>query len=308
MNRLQANLCLLCVTFCWSTEVIIFACIPGDVLPFATTGITSLVGGGLLFFCFFRRILAGLQTQRKKQLLRCLFLGGLNGVYNILYQFGLDYFDVSTGAFTLCLTVALMPFLLLLQRKRVEKKSWLSAALVFGGVLCASVGVVQPEQLPGLLIIVLGCLLRAVFIIKLNQYAREHDPVLLSALIAVAVGLVSFLLWFSVQPETFAAIHWSATVIASLAIYAYFVIAFAQTLNVFAQRRSTPVNAAIIYAMEIVFSVIWGAVLPASLIDPVQLTPQLLLGLLCVVVGNLVEVANFDRLRRRALPPADKEA
>ena len=31
MNRLQANLCLLCVTLFWSSEVIIYSCIPEGV-------------------------------------------------------------------------------------------------------------------------------------------------------------------------------------------------------------------------------------------------------------------------------------
>ena len=52
MNKLQANLCLICVTMLWSTEVIIFACIPDDVVPFATTSITNIIGALLLFLCF----------------------------------------------------------------------------------------------------------------------------------------------------------------------------------------------------------------------------------------------------------------
>ena len=48
MNSMQANLCLICVTLCWSTEVIIFANIPESVPPFATTCITSMIGAVLL--------------------------------------------------------------------------------------------------------------------------------------------------------------------------------------------------------------------------------------------------------------------
>ena len=62
MNKLQANLCLLCVTLLWSTEVIIFAVIPDSVEPFATTAITSLIGGALLCLCFFKRIKAALKS------------------------------------------------------------------------------------------------------------------------------------------------------------------------------------------------------------------------------------------------------
>ena len=44
MNRLQANLCLLCVTLCWSAEVILYACVPDGVPAFATSCVTSPEG------------------------------------------------------------------------------------------------------------------------------------------------------------------------------------------------------------------------------------------------------------------------
>lgn len=39
MNRLQANLCLVCVTLFWAAEVIIYACIPEGVPEFATMSV-----------------------------------------------------------------------------------------------------------------------------------------------------------------------------------------------------------------------------------------------------------------------------
>ena len=297
MNHLQANLCLICVTLCWSTEVIIFSCIPETVTPFATTSITFLVGGGLLLLTFYRRIREGLQTDRRKQLMRCLMLSVINGAYNTMYQFGLADFDVSTGAFTLSLTVVALPIILMIRRTQVERKTWLSSAIVLAGICVALSGMLTRSQLPGLSIIIVGCILRAFYIIKLNQYAREHDPIVLSALICLFGGGIYFFFWMAVQPSTFLGIPWSPTIIASLAIYSYFVVALTITLNTFAQRRATPANATVIYSLEIVFSVLWGALLPASLIDPVTLTPTLVIGVLCVVAGNVVEILDLKKLR-----------
>ena len=67
-------------------------------------------------------------------------------------------------------------------------------------------------------------------------------------------------------------------------------VAFAQTLNIFAQKKSTPANATIIYSMEIIFSIIWGTVLPASLIDRTVITPWIVFGVIMVVLGNLIEI------------------
>ncbi len=299
MNHLQANLCLLCVTFCWSTEVIIFACIPNTVSPFATTSITFLAGGILLLIAFARRIIAGLKKDTKKLLLRCVFLSAINGAYNTMFQFGLKDFDVSTGAFTLSLTVVALPVIMLAQRSKVDNQTWFSSALVLVGIIVPLTGMLTKSQIPGLTIIVIGCVLRAFYIIKLNQYAREHDPIVFSTLICLSGGVMSFLCWMVVQPGTFLCISWSPTVIASLAIYSYFVVALAITLNLIAQRRATPADCAIIYSLEIVFSVLWGALLPASLIDPVSLTPRLLIGIVFVVLGNLVVIFDFKQLRNK---------
>ena len=297
MNHLQANLCLLCVTFCWSTEVIIFACIPSTVTPFATTCITFLIGAALLIMAFFKRIVSGLRTDLKRQIIRCVFLSALNGTYNTMYQFGLKSFDVSSGAFTLCLTVVALPVILILQRSKVDKKTWLSALIVLLGICIALSGLLSRDQLPGLFIIAVGCLLRAFYIIKLNQYAREHDPLVLSVLICVFGGIISFTFWMGVQPSLFLGIPWSPVIIASLVIYGYFVVALAITLNSFAQRRTTPTNATIIYSLEIVFSILWGAILPEKLITPVLLTPQIIGGVICVVLGNLIILFDFKKIR-----------
>ena len=52
MNKLQANICLLCVTMIWSAEVMILSYIPNGIMPFAVSSMTNLIGAALLFMCF----------------------------------------------------------------------------------------------------------------------------------------------------------------------------------------------------------------------------------------------------------------
>ena len=290
MNRLQANLCLLCTTLCWSTEVVIFSIIPEDILPFATSCITSFVGAVLMFFCFSGRIRKALKDDRCVLIRRTFLLAAMNAGYNLLFMFGLEDFDVSAGAFTLALTVVAVPIVLFIQRKKIDRRTWISAALVLIGIISAMSATLHVDQLAGLSLISIGCIVRADFIVRLNQYAREHDPVSMVSLMAAFSGVISFFMWLPLQPRTFAAINWSGTTIASLAVYAYFIVGFAQVLNFFAQRRTTPSDATILYSMEIVFSVIWSTILPASLIDRVPLTVPVIIGVLFVVAGNLIVI------------------
>ena len=292
MNKLQANTCLLCVTLCWSTEVIIFSCIPDSVPPFATTCITSTVGALILFACFFRRVRAAFSAGGRRMLWQSVLLGLINCSYNVMYIYGLSFFDVSSGAFTLCMTVVILPVVLLLMRRRIALRTWLSVLLILAGIFVALSKTLTGAQLPGLALIIIGSVLRAILIIRLNELAKVADPVAVSAVIAASVGIISFIIWTVIQPLTFAAIPWNKQIIAALAIYAYFIIAFTQTLNIFAQKRTTPASATIIYSMEIVFSVIWGAILPATIVDPVVLTPQIIIGTLLVVGGSMIELVS----------------
>lgn len=298
MNRLQANLCLICVTLCWSSEVIIFACIPSDVLPFATTFITSSIAAIILGLCFFKRIKKEMKRAGKEIILRCLMLGILKAAYDIMYLYGIKYFDVSTGAFTFSITVVVLPVILLTMRKNVGKKTLISVAFVVSGIVIALGSTITSTQLPGLLLMIFGCTIRAIFIVKLNDFAKKYDSITLSVWISVVGAVISFIIWIIIQPSTFAAIPWSGTIVASLFIYAYFIVAFAQTLNIFAQKRATAAEATIIYSLEIVFSLIWGAVLPETLIERVIPSPFHIIGAVLIIVGNLVEIIDFSKFRR----------
>ena len=295
MNKLQANLCLVCVTLLWSTEVIIFACIPDSVAPFATTAITSMIGGVLLLLCFFKRIMAALKNGGKKLLLTSVLLSVLNCGYNVMYQYGLKEFDVSSGAFTISMTVVILPVILMMKRQNVDKKTWISAILVLAGIVISYLGKLGTISVPGLLMLIGGCVIRAYYIIRLNEAAREFDPVPLSALIAVIVGIFSFVIWFVMQPATFGAIEWDTRIVASLFIHAYFIVMFAQTLNIFAQRNATPAAATIIYSLEIIFSLIWGMTMPASIVTPITPDVFMLIGAAFIVLGNLAEILSFKR-------------
>ena len=295
MNRIQANLCLLCVTLCWSTEVIIFACIPGIVSPFATTCITSAAGSILLALCFFRRIIGELKRDAKRVILRCLLLGLMNGSYNVLYLYGLKFFDVSSGAFTLSMTAVILPVILLTMRQKVGVKTWVSAGMVLSGIILAVGNTASVGQFWGILMIGSGCIIRAFYIVLLNRFASENDPIVLSSFLSMTVGIVTAIIWLITDPGSFMQLPLQRDIIASLAIYSYFIVAFAQTLNIFAQKKSTPANATIIYSMEIVFSVIWGLVMPASMIDKTVLTPWIVAGVLFVVAGNIVEIIPSGR-------------
>ena len=299
MNNLQANICLLAVTLCWSCEVVLLSVLPEGVSPFATTCATSAIGAVMLGVCFARRIIAAYKKDGAKLARRIVFLSVLNASYNVLIELGLDYFDVSTGAFTLSMVVVVLPVMLLVMRRGVSGRTWLSALLVLIGIGIAAVPVYESIHPMGFLTMLTSCIIRALFIVKLSDYAREHDPVALAGGISCVNTLVTFIPWFIMEPLTFAALPWSPTLISVFVVYSYFIVGFATVMNVFAQRRATPTQATIIYATEIIFSITWAKILPDHIVGSVDITPFVIAGCAFIVLGNVVEIIPMEKIKKR---------
>lgn len=299
MNRLQANLCLLCVTLCWSAEVIIFSCIPTGVPAFATTCVTSFVGAALLAVPFRHRIADALRDGGVRFVLVGLGLSALKSSYNTLYLFGMKSLDVASGAFTLSMTVVVLPVVLLSMHRRVTAGTWLSVALVLTGIVLAlGESAMLSTNAAAFGILVGGCLLRAVSITFLADFVKRHDPIAVAVLMEIFAGMLSFVGWHFEDPRLFAGVELSRTLLAAWALYSYFIVGFATTLNVFAMRRVSATNATVIYSLEIVFSLIWGVLLPAGIVEKVAITPRIALGAVLVVAGALAEILDIGGKRK----------
>ncbi|WP_350455547.1 DMT family transporter [Slackia heliotrinireducens] len=291
MSPLQGNICLLAVTFVWSFEVVVHAAIPHGISPFATSCVTSLIGAVLLWGYFFRRIVLVLKWHRDVYARRLLLLGVLNAIYNVLYLIGLEYFNVSVGAFTASMTAVILPVMVLVMKHSISARSWISAGMILFGILVAVSPNIGQNEIPGLALMALGAMFRALFIVKLNEYAQEYDPVTLAAGMTGVSAVLSFIPWVIVEPTTFQALPWSGRLIATYFIYGYFIVAFATVLNIYAQKRTSATHATIIYSTEIVFTTVWAMFLPSVIVHHVEITLPVVIGCLFVVAGNLIEIS-----------------
>ncbi|MBQ4479579.1 MAG: DMT family transporter [Victivallales bacterium] len=302
MNRLQANICLLCVTLCWSMEVVLYACIPEGIPTFATACVTSLAGAFLLFIAFHRRGLTALRSDGCRLILKTAFLAALSASYNTMYLCGIKSFDIASGAFTFCMTVVILPVVLLSFRRRIGLETLLSVVLVGLGIIFALGPSLRGEQLPGLALMGGGCLLRAVLIVVLADMAKRHDPLAIAILLELFTGVFALFGWLWQDPRLFFGLPLSRALVASWAIYSYFIEAIALSLNIIALKHVTATNATVVYSLEIVFSMVWGLILPASVITPVHLTPTVVLGAVLVLCGSLAEIIDIrgKRVQREA--------
>ncbi|MBR0458549.1 MAG: DMT family transporter [Victivallales bacterium] len=309
MNRFQANICLVCVTLYWSLEVILYACIPSKVAPFSTACVTSLVGSFLIFAAFPSRMLAECRKHGKSFLGKCFAVAILSATYNTMFLNGLKSFDVASGAFTFCMTVVVLPVILLTARRKVNLETWLSATMVLAGIVIVLGPTLDGWQLPGLLLMGGGCLLRALCIIEVTDLAKDYDPLCLAFFPEFFAGLFSLFGWYCSDHGLLFTLPWSRNLVAVWVVYAFVIVAIAQVFNIYALKHLTAANATVVYSVEILFSLFWGVVLPSSLIQQTKLTPLLLLGALLVFLGSLIEIVDLRNLPwwRRAKHSGDSK-
>ena len=297
MNRLQANLCLVCVTMFWSAEVLIYACIPAGVSSFATIFVTSLVGVALMLVPFWRRVVASLHEGGLRFVFAMLGLAVLNAVYSTHFIEGMRMFDPAESAFVSCLSVVVMPLVMMAMRRRVSPQTWLSVALVAVGVVLALFPTFRSSQFRGLFLIAVGSVLSSLSVIFLAGIARNHDPVAVAVLRKGFMAVFAFAGWYAADPKLFAGIPFSKSLISSWAVYAYLVVAFAQVLNMFAIRRVPADDATVIYSLKLVFTLLLGLLVPAGIITQIELTPPVVVGTVFVVAGSLAKMIDFSAIR-----------
>ena len=292
------------MTLCWSTEVVLYACIPKGIPSFATACVTSLAGAFLLLAAFHRRALTALRSDGRRLLKGTAFLAVLSALYNTMYLCGLKSFDITSGAFTFCMTVVVLPVVLLSFRRHLGLETLLSVVLVGVGIVLALGPSLRGEQIPGLALMGGGCLLRALLIVILADMAKRHDPLAIAILLELFTGIFALCGWLWQDPHLFFSLPMSRTLVASWAIYAYFIEAIALSFNILALKHVTATNATVVYSLEIVFSIVWGLILPASVVTPVRLTPTIVLGAALVLCGSLSEI--IDVRGKRAQLEAGK--
>ena len=89
--------------------MVLYACIPDGIPAFATSCVTAFTGAALLFVPFRARLAAALRAGGRRFVAVVFGLAALSAFYNTLYLFGSKSFDVASGAFTFCMTVVVLP-------------------------------------------------------------------------------------------------------------------------------------------------------------------------------------------------------
>ncbi|GAA6760979.1 DMT family transporter [Thermus oshimai] len=190
---------------------------------------------------------------------------------------GLLHTSASRSAFITALNVVLVPLLLGLVGRRLGLPVWLSALLALLGVGLLSYDPKQPPLNVGDLWTLLTALTYALYIVRLEVYAKAFPSLPLTAVQVLGTTLLA-LLWVLWEGPALHGVPWGAVLYLG-------VVATALTtwLQTWGQRYVPAPQAAVLYTLEPVWATLFAFLLLGE-----RLGPSGALGALLVVLATLL--------------------
>jgi len=183
-----------------------------------------------------------------------LIAGSLLFVGSALQQVGVVYTTAGNAGFITGLYVVLVPIALFFVWS--EKPHWISILAVglaaVGAFLLSTGG--KFEARVGDLLVLVSTLFWTFHVIILGKYASRFEAMTFSVGQLIICGVLNLVLGVIVEP--FPTPDWSW--IGAVAYTAFFSLALAYTLQIWAQRHTPPADAALLLSLESVFAVLAG--------------------------------------------------
>lgn len=303
-THLKGNLMLLLAAFIWGSTFVAQKSGMDLIGPFTFNGIRCLIGGLVLIpvcFLFAKNdpIPENASAEEKKSYNKTLLLGGLCcGIVvffaSNLQQFGLLYTTAGKSGFITVLYVVLTPVCGLFLKQKVRPVTWLCVIMALFGLylLCFKAG--SPINF-GDILTFLGALGFTAHILVIDYFSPKVNGVKMSCLQFLVCGCISVPLAF-----IFEEIDWANVFNCWLPILYAGILScgVAYTLQIVAQKDTTPVVACIMMSMESVFAVICAALILGEM-----MTVKELIG--CVIMFAAVIIVQLPSKEERL---AAKEA
>ena len=260
--RLKADLTLLFVSMLWGSAFV-FQRIVG-------------VQGGVYYFNGLRFMLGAffltpfLRKQKKisrEQWAWMSVAGTILFVAAVLQQAGIQYTTAGNAGFITILSVAIVPFVLLIGWG--ERPRWLAVVAVVmagaGAFLLSTGGSFKVQKGDALELV--GALFWALHLVILGKFAVRFPSIQFAAGQFSVAGLMNLAAGLFLERPQF-----NGEIIGAVIYTAVFSVGIGYTLQVWAQRITPPIDAALILSLEAVFAVLTGWLFLSERLSMIQIT------------------------------------
>ncbi len=297
-KNLTGTLILLLTAFIWGSAFVAQSDGMNYVGPLTFLSTRFLLGGVVLFpvIALIRKFRpksdadsVSFKTELKGTLFGGIFCGILLCIASALQQYGLIYTTVSKAGFITTLYVIFVPLLSLFIGKKLGFNLWVAVALATVGLYLLCMSESLSLSLGDTLVFICG-IFYALQIMAVDKYAKKAEPVLLSSIQFLTVGIVSFLPAIIIEHPSLVSLTHAMFPIAYAGILSSGV---AYTLQVFAQKYADPTVAAITMSFESVFAVLSAAVLLNERLSLKE-------GLGCIIMFTAIILAQIPAKRLKS--------
>lgn len=293
-KKQRGNTMLLLAALIWGISFVAQKAGMEYIGPFTFNGIRFLLGTLVLVpIILVMRAKNSTTEIKKKSDKKSLIIGGIScGVVLFLassiQQLGMVYTTAGKSGFITALYIVLVPILGLLGRKTVRPILWFCVAMATIGLylLCIQEGFFISK---GDLLVLVSAFGFAGHILAIGHFSPKADSIQLACLQFLIAGLLS--IPFMLQFET---IHW-ADIVASTQPILYAAVmscGVAYTLQIIAQKDTSPTVASLIMSLESVIAVIAGIILLGE-----QVTSREVWG--CVIMFAAILLAQYPSKEER---------
>lgn len=287
MNKLEANLSLIIITFFAGIQYAFLANVPSGVSAFAFLFVTNLFGFLFTFAFFFRELF----RLDKRQLLQSIFLAAELFGFNLFLLLGSGGLSASVTSCIVAAYFVFVPMFMLLFRQKVSRNSLIGAAVVIGGLFLALKIDLSDFLNIHVLYLLVADICFALYLVNVGKYCTKANPSILAMgqmffgfLFALTAWIVQALLTGADLKLPGDADFWSGVVFIS-----FFIRGLYSVVQIYAQRYVSALNVALIFSTELVFTIFMSPVLSLLFGFPAEnLTLFKVAGCAIIVVGVLI--------------------
>jgi len=280
-KRMVANLLLLLTSAIWGFGFVAQRVGAQYIGAFTFNGIRFALGALSLvpLIIYFNKNKKGEKMAFAKMAIPGIIIGTVLFIASTLQQIGLGYTTAGKAGFITGLYMVIVPLFGLFLKHKIGKNAWLGVFAAVIGLYLLSVN--EDFSIAfGDLLVLIGAIFWALHILTIDKFAKEIDPLILSALQFATCSILSLGSAFMFETVT------APAIVSSMIPLLYgglLSVGIAYTLQVVAQKDAKPSHAAIILSMESVFGAVGGALLLSE-----SMNMRSLIGCALILTGILI--------------------
>lgn len=299
MNKIEANISLLFITFFASVQYAFLIWVPESVSHFAFMCITNLVGL-IMSLCFFFGELFRLDIRQVKQ---SMILSGELVLFNLFLLMGIQRLGTTiTNALlsTNFVFIALIAYLS--HRKKPSRETLYGIFTVLAGLFIMASSEIYTLFSMSAFYLMLSNIAFAFYLVSVGEFASSSNPAIIAMGQMFFCFIFSLILWagealfmgadFSLptNPQ-----FWGSVIYVS-----FFIRGLYGIVQVYAQRYISPLSASLIFSTAIIMTMAISPVMTKILgIPPEVITLPKIIGSVFMIAGILMTEPEFFAMLRR---------